>query len=343
MSDQRQRLPTLGDVAALAGVSVSTVSNVVRGSDVVAPATRRRVEAAAAKLGYRPNALARQLLRGRAELIGIIALDLRNPFLAEIASIAEHEIARFGYGAMFCTSEGDPSKETRAVSLMLENRVAGIAFISYLGNAEGIGTQISGRAATMFIAASEPWSDSVSVDERHGGELVADHLVRLGHRQAGYVLPPRPDAADFLRLDGFERVVAHAGGDVTVVGWDPREGQVTIGGAPTSWERILLGDAGITAIFASNDFSAIDLLDVADALGVRVPADLSVVGFDDVPSAGLRRINLTTVHQPRRELVRLGIEGLMARIEGRVAGPPRTTLARVDLRIRGTTAAPPGR
>lgn len=337
MTQPGTRLPTLGDVAALAGVSVSTVSNVVRGSDVVAAPTRRRVQAAIEQLGYRPNALARQLLRGRAQIVGIIASELRNPFFAEMTMIAEREVARFGYGAMFCATEGDPAREGEAVSLMLENRVAGILFLSYLDGAARVGEQIAGQAATMFIAATEPWSDSVSVDERRGGELVAAHLLELGHRRMAFVLPSHPDTADLLRLEGFFRPVADAGGSVMVIGWDAPDGSPVVDGLPSSWERILRDQRGISAAFASNDFTAIDLMDVADSLGVRVPEDLSVVGFDDVPSAALRRIDLTTVHQPRHELVRLGIEGMMGRIEGRISGPPRTTLAGVTMVVRGTT------
>lgn len=337
MTGQPRRLPTLGDVAALAGVSVSTASNVVRGSDVVAAPTRRRVQAAVEQLGYRPNALARQLLRGHAQLIGIVTRELRNPFLAEIATITEREFARAGYGAMFCATEGDAGRERDAVSLMLENRVAGIVFLSYLEGAARISEQIAGQVATTFIAASEPWSDSVSVDERRGGELVAEHLLQLGHRWMAFVLPSHPDTADLLRLEGFSRPVADAGGEVTVIGWDAPDGPIVVDGKPSNWATILGDGSTTTAALASNDFTAIDLLDVADMLGVNVPRELSVVGFDDVPSAALRRIDLTTVHQPRRELVRLGVEGLIGRIEGRLVGPPVTTYASVSLRTRGTT------
>jgi LacI family transcriptional regulator len=337
MTETRPRLPTLGDVAAVAGVSVSTASNVVRGSEVVASPTRRKVLAAIDQLGYRPNALARQLLRGRAQLIGIVVHDLANPFLAELASIAEREVARFGYGTMFCTTEGDPAREIQTVTLMLENRVAGIAFVSYLEQAAKVGEQIGGQAATMFIAAVEPWSDSVSVDERRGGQIVAEHLLGLGHRRTAFVRPSHPDVADILRLEGFSRPVVDAGGEVLVVTWDAPDGPVIVDGHPSSWEVILRADPQITGVFASADFTAIDLLDVADSLGVSVPKGLSIVGFDDIPAAALRRIDLTTIHQPRHELVRLGIEGMIGRIEGRISSPPLLTLAGVALRERGTT------
>jgi LacI family transcriptional regulator len=337
MAEITGRLPTLGDVADLAGVSRSTVSNVVRGSEVVAPRTRRKVTAAIEALGYRPNALARQLLRGRASIVGVVARDLQNPFTAEMASFVEREVARFGFAAMFCATDGDREREEQAVRLMLENRVSGLVFLSYLSNPDVIGGRINGQMPAVFIAADEPWADSVTVDEHRGGELVAHHLIDLGHRRLAFVGPSTFDRADSRRLEGFLRVAADAHLDPTVIAWDPPVGEVRIEGALTDWREILGGDKPITGLFAANDFAAIDLLDVADAIGIRVPGDLSIVGFDDVAMASLRRINLTTVSQRREDLVRLGVDTLFGRIDGRITGEPRVTLTGVALKQRGST------
>ncbi|MGH2406685.1 MAG: LacI family DNA-binding transcriptional regulator [Candidatus Limnocylindrales bacterium] len=335
---ERARRPaTLGDVAALAGVSRSTVSNVVRGADVVASGTRRRVLRAIDELGYRPNALARQLLQGRAMTIGIIARDLRNPFIAEMASLVEREVARFGFAAMFCATEGDTEREAQAVDLMLENRVSGLVFLSFLGRPAETAVRIDGRIPAVFVAAEEPWADSVTVDEQRGGEMVARHLIELGHRRLLFVGPHQRDRADTRRLEGFMRAAADAGLRPVVVAWDPPDEQPTIDGATTDWRWILSGPEPATGIFAANDFAAIDLLDVADALQIRVPEDLSIVGFDDVEMARLRRISLTTVSQPRDVLVRLGVEALLGRIEGRVVGEPLVTMAGVALKVRGSS------
>ena len=131
----------------------------MRRAEVVAPRTRRRVLAAIEQLDYRPNALARQLLRGRSTIIGIIAHDLQNPFLAEMASFVEREVARFGYAAMFCATDGDPYRESQAVTLLLENRVSGICFISYLSHPEDVRRRVDGQVPTVFVAADAPWSD----------------------------------------------------------------------------------------------------------------------------------------------------------------------------------------
>jgi LacI family transcriptional regulator len=339
--DRAGRPATLIDVAQFAGVSPSTVSNVVRGSDVVAARTRRRVLAAIAELGYRPNALARHLLRGRATTVGIIARDLRNPFFAEMASLVEREVAGFGFATMFCATDGDPDREEQAIELMLDQRVTGLVILSFLSRPELMATRINDQIPVVFVAAEEAWADSVTVDEHRGGEIVAAHLIGLGHRRLGFVGPQEPDRADARRLEGFLRAAVDAGLQPTVIAWDPPDGPPSVAGATVDWGTILVGASPITAIFAANDFAAIDLLDVADAIGVRVPQDLSVVGFDDVDMARLRRINLTTMSQPRDALVRLGVGALLGRIEGRIGGDPHVTMASVTLTVRGSTAPPP--
>jgi LacI family transcriptional regulator len=339
--ERGSRPATLTDVAQSAGVSPSTVSNVVRGSDVVAARTRRRVLNAIAELGYRPNALARHLLRGRATTVGIIARDLRNPFYAEMASLVEREVAGFGFATMFCATDGDPDREEQAIELMLDHRVTGLVMLSFLSRPELIASRINDQIPVVFVAAEEPWADSVTVDEHRGGEIVARHLIELGHRRLAFVGPQHPDRADARRLEGFLRAAADAGLQPIVIAWDPPDGPPSIGGVVVEWRAILADGEPTTGIFAANDFAAIDLLDVADALGIGVPERLSVVGFDDVDMARLRRINLTTVSQPRDALVRLGVGALLGRIEGRITGDPHVTMASVGLTVRGSTAPPP--
>jgi LacI family transcriptional regulator len=338
--DVRKRPVTLGDVAAMAGVSPSTVSNVVRGSDVVAPRTRRRVLSAIDQLGYRPNALARHLLQGRATTVGVIIRDLRNPFFAEMASLVERELARAGFGAMFCATQGDPDREAQAVELMLAHRVSGLVTVSFLSRPEQIATLVGEQIPVVFIAAEEPWADSVTVDEHRGGEIVARHLIELGHRRLAFLAPREPDRADTRRLEGFLRAAGDEGLEPVVVSWDHADASPTIGGTAVAWRDVLGGATGATAVFAANDFAAIDLLDVADTLGIAVPGELSVVGFDDVDMARLRRISLTTVTQPRDALVRLGVETLLGRIQGRINGDPHVALVGAGLTVRESTGSP---
>jgi DNA-binding LacI/PurR family transcriptional regulator len=223
---------------------------------------------------------------------------------------------------------------------MLDNRVSGLVFLSHLDRPDVVRDLVQDRLPVVFIAADQPWADSVTVNEHRGGEMAAHHLIGLGHRRMAFVLPSVQDRADSSRLEGFRRVVTQSHLEPVVIRWDPPDGVVTVADVHSSWPELLLGHDPLTAIFAANDFAAIDLLDVADALGVHVPEDLSIVGFDDIDMARLRRISLTTVSQPRQELVELGVDSLMGRLEGRVTGAARLTLASVSLAVRGSSGAP---
>ena len=130
--------------------------------------------------------------------------------IAEMASLVEREVARFGFAAMLCATEGDDDREEQAIDLMLENRVSGLVFLSFLGRPAEIEKRINGQVPVVFVAAEEPWADSVTVDEHRGGELVARHLIELGHRRLAFVGPRQPDRADARRLEGFLRAAADA-------------------------------------------------------------------------------------------------------------------------------------
>src|SRR5438093_3908676 len=128
-----------------------------------------------------------------------------------MAADDEREIARLGFAAMFCATEGDHDGDSQAIGLMLENRVSGLVFLSFLGRPSDIGARINGEIPAVFIAAEEPWADSVTVDEHRGGDLVARHLIEPGHRRLAFVGPELHDRADARRLEGFLRSAADAG------------------------------------------------------------------------------------------------------------------------------------
>jgi DNA-binding LacI/PurR family transcriptional regulator len=317
------RAPTIFDVAALAGVSKSTVSNVVRGGDGVAGPTRERVLSAVERLGYRPNALARHLVRRRTNIVGVLVGDLANPFYAQMARGVERCAAARGYRVMFCNIEED---EHAAVEALLEQQVAGFVFLALSGR-----PRIDHRVPIVFAGLREAWGDSVAVSDRAGARLATEHLLGLGHRRIAYVttraVEPRADRA---RRDGYRAALARAGvAPLPVVRWEPGDGA-----APP------LGPDPPTAAFCSNDLGAIALLEHCDRVGVRVPGDLSVVGFDNVALAGLARISLTTVAQPLDDLARLAVDMLASRLEGSARGAPRHVTAPATLVVRGSTGRP---
>jgi LacI family transcriptional regulator len=330
---------TIFDVAREAGVSKSTVSNVIRGAGGVAPETRHRVQEAIDQLGYRPNVLARQLVQQRTTTLGVVVGDLGNPFYAEMAKQIERAAAGRGYRAMFCNTQGDEDAESSGIESLMQYRAAGILFLSHptdLGRARRV---VEGKVPAVFLTCTADWGDVVSGDDEAGAELATQHLIDLGHRRIAYFADPIvEDAADRERQGGYQRVMHRAHLDPTVFHWERPPGQLDRDARDRQLDRILRNR--ITAVFSSNDYGAIELLECADRLGVRVPQDLSVVGFDDVVMAGLARINLTTVRQPQPELASLAVEIMAARVEGELDGPPQRKTLRLDLVVRGSTAPP---
>ena len=337
--------PTILDVASRAGVSKSTVSNVVRGLPGVSETTRLRVRSAIDQLGYRPNVLARQLVQQRTSILGVVVGDLANPFFAEMAKSVERHAAVRGYTAMFCNTEGDSQSELAGVETLLEYRVAGIVFLAFSGDSRTMQETLEHQVPVVFLSCKAGWGDVVSVDDVRGGRLGTDHLIETGHRRIAFVsIPELEDESEISRWKGCCEAMLEARLEAPVrISWSPPSDHAQVDGVDRKLVDVFSGPVRTTGVFASNDVAAIYLQEFADRVGLRVPQDLSIVGFDDVPMAGLARIALTTVAQPRDELARLGIATIADRIEGKLEGPPRTTLVTVDLVTRSSTSPPADR
>src|SRR6266568_7133757 len=185
-----RRAPTIMDVAALAEVSKSTVSNVIRAVPAVSGATRGRVRLAIQELGYRPNVLARQLVQQRTSILGVVVGDLANPFFAEMAKSVERHAAARGYTAMFCNTEGDSQSELAGVETLLEHRVAGIVFLAFSGESRVMRETLQHQVPVVFLSCHEDWGDVVSVDDVKGGRLATRHMLDAGHRRIAYLSIP---------------------------------------------------------------------------------------------------------------------------------------------------------
>ncbi len=338
-----RRPPTILDVASRAGVSKSTVSNVIRGMVGVSEGTRRKVESAVKQLGYRPNVLARQLVQQRTSILGVVVGDLANPFYAEMAKSVERYAAARGYAAMFCNTEGDSHSELAGIEMLLAQRVAGIVFLAFSGDSRTMRETLQHHVPAVFLSCHEDWGDVVAVDDELGGRLATRHLIEAGHRRLAFLaIPELSDSSEQARYVGCVEAAREAGASVSRISWSPPADRAEIDGTMGELSEAFVGDRRVTGVFASNDVAAIDLMEFGDRVGLRVPGDLSIVGFDDVPMAGLARIALTTVAQPRDELARRGIDTIIRRIEGGLKGRPTTTLVGVTLVQRSSTAAPSG-
>ena len=241
---------------------------------------------------------------------------------------------------MFCNTQAGKPRNSPASRVLLEYRVAGILFLAHSGASSRARELVEGVVPSVFVTCGADWGDVVSGDDQRGAELATRHLIDLGHQRIGYFADPtwqggRPCATGWL-----QRGTRQAGLSPVVYHWQHAPDTVIDNKREMPVQDVLRGPRSVTAIFSSNDLGAIELLDVADRLGVNVPDDLSLVGFDNVLMAGLSRINLTTVAQPQEELARLSMATLAARLHGELTGDPVRRTVELELVVRGSTAAP---
>lgn len=340
----RRPHPTILDVAKAADVSKSTVSNVIRGAANVSPSTRRRVLDAIAVVGYRPNAVARNLVRRRTNTVGIVVGDLANPFYSELAKLVEQRVSEAGYAAMICNTDGHPWSEAARIESLLEHRVAGILMLQFSGERSIVTELLAQGVPLAVISCWEESSDCVAVDDALGAGLAVRHLIELGHRRIAYLssglVEPKTDLA---RFQGYRSALARArleAGNDLALRWEEPAHLRSDRDLRLEIERLLDSGSPPTAFFVSNDLVAIDLIETLEELGLRVPAQISVVGFDDIAMAGLARVSLTTVAQPRNELAHLGLEILIRRIELGEDRPLQQVRLSPTLVVRGSTGPP---
>jgi LacI family transcriptional regulator len=333
-----KKAPTIIDIARVAGTSKSTVSNVLRGKAHVEPATRARVLQVSEELGYRINIAARHL-RQRPRVLGVVVGDLRNPFDAEMAAFIEQAATAASYTILLVTTNGSAERERQRLKVLLEHRVAAVLFVSFSG-ARSVLSALEHDTPWLFVSCRGSGGTSISVDEREGARLAVEHLAALGHRRISYVSTtlahqPRMDAA---RYAGYTRAMKalglQAGGLPGVrlkAGEDGSEDAVH-----ARLREMLAGEDRPSAIYAASDFTAVEVMDAADAVGLRVPRELSIVGFDDIALARLTRISLTTVAQPTVQLAERAVQAAIEQIEVGAAGRSYSLAPR--LMARGSTA-----
>lgn len=328
--------PTITDVARRAGVSKSLVSLVMRGADHVSPGRRQAVTKAAAELGYRPNAMARSLVQRRTHIVGVMLSDLHNPFFADIVAGIQDEAARTGYKVLVNTGNRAAPREADAMETLLQLRADGIILAGPVLEDDVI-LQASREVPIVLVGreAHDPSVDSVTNDDHAGAEIAVEHCVSLGHRRIAHIDAGQGAGAPHRR-QGYEAAMKRLGLglDVLVVA-----GTYTEEGGHSGCLALLAQRPRPTAIFTSNDLAAIGALNAIEESGLKVPDDISLVGYDNTSLAALRHISLTTIHQPRLEMGRLALSTLLERVDdGR--GLPRRVVLSPTLVVRASTAPP---
>jgi DNA-binding LacI/PurR family transcriptional regulator len=325
------------DVAARAGVSKSSVSRVLRGSSLVSQDARAAVLRAIEELGYRPNAAARTLVRRQSHAIGVLVSDLHNPFFPMVLDGIDVVAEEHGYTSLVVNGKRRGQTEEDALGRLLELQVDGIVAVTErLSRTVLVEAARSTPLVTLTDTPRIPRVDTVVSDNREGAKLVVDHLVALGHTRIAV-------AADVTEHAGAERIEGYKAAmnghrlarDVRVV-----NAPLTERGGYNAAHELLLDADGVTAIFAGNDLSAFGVLDALAELGMHVPGDISVVGYDNTPVAGFQKISLTTVEQFAAEIGGEAMRSVLARVKRRNR-PARHVMVPPRLIERATTGPPP--
>jgi len=329
---------TIKDVAAIAGVSFTTVSHVLNETRPVSAEARRRVLAAVEEIGYLPSAVARSLRKSETKIVGVLVPNVQNPFFAELVCGVEEACRLGGYSVFLCNSDNDPKRQQQYMRTLLEKRIDGL-LLSSAGDDEalaGIFKMASVPSVTVDRLVPGAKADRVSVNNREGAAAAVRHLLELGHRRVGCISGPSEFEVAQERVEGWRDAFRD-------LGLAPDEswliaGDFSSAGGYAAARQLLQASPELTAVFASNDLMALGAMRAAAEMGRSVPQALSVVGFDDIELSAYAYPSLTTVGCSIKELGREAGRALLERIENPQAALKEVLLT-PTLVLRESTAA----
>lgn len=336
----QHRLATIEDVAAIAGVSIATVSRAVNEPTKVADATRRRVNDAIARTGYTTNAMARSLRMRRSHMIMILAPDVGDPNFSNILVGLETEASKRGYGVLIGNTQNDPTRETDYLRFISSNQAEGLILLT--GHLP-FGYNQGGPEARLppMVAINEPVPGDrvpfVGVDNFEGARIAAEHLLSQGHRRIAFIGHSTSRIVNELRENGYRAALAEAG-----IGIDPMlilDGDGTTESGRQAAEHMFVRDVLPTAFLCVNDATALGVIIALNARGYDLPRQFSVMGFDDISFASFVTPSLTTMKQPRSKIGEAAMDLLLTVVEGD-AVEKREVLLRSELILRNSVARP---
>lgn len=342
MSEQRQNgAVTIFDVAAKAGVSYSTVSRVANGYQFVKPATRRKVEAAMKELGYVANLKARSLAGGRSQMIGLLVYDFQSSYLVEIVRGIDSEMADLDYDMMLSTTHHRKRKESMHVKKLTQGMVDGLLIVlptNLEGYVDDLTRQNVPYVLIDYTGSQWPNANTVQATNHKGMYEATTYLIQLGHRRIGFITGMMQVGSSVERLAGFRQAMDDHQLPINpnwLIGGDFMEPSGYLGA-----KQLLQQSPRPTAIVCSNDVMAFGAIRAIHEVGLRVPHDISVLGFDDLPESSYFRPKLTTVRQPLQEMGRVATRILVQSIEKPGASSSQIELP-TELIARESSAPPP--
>lgn len=326
------------EVAQRAHVSTATVSRVINGTANVSPQTAERVRAAIEALNFYPNTNARALGSGRSGLYGLIISDMTNPYFPELVKAFEDIAVEHGQEVLVANTNYDPKRMETCVVRMLQRKVDGVAIMTSEMDEHLIGTFSRRGIPIMFMdmAAPKGGISTVRIDYAAGVTEAMKHLFDLGHQRIAFISGPLSLTSARLRAEAFTKCMREHGtaGDRRLI----EEGDHRVEGGHHAMQRILRSGARPTAVMASNDLTAIGAMGAIHEQGLRIPEDISVVGFDNIELSAYTQPALTTVHVPRDEIAATAFRGLFRGQEQREDKRRREHIIRPKLLVRGSTA-----
>jgi len=309
-------MTTIRDVASKAEVSIATVSRVVNGNRPVHPDIRERVLKAIEELDYRPNYLARGLRQRNTSMIGLIIPDNSNPFYAELTRAIEDAGFAAGYSVILCNSDLSEEKQLAYVDVLLSHQVDGVILINMISTPLKTLERILAENVPAVLANSDiplPTLDQVLVEEHQGGYLAGQYLVSLNHRRIGCITLSLPHSYVPKRIVGFRHALAEAGIELTTESFAMGNGRYESG--YKAMQELLQRRPDLTAVFIHNDMMALGAMNALHKQGIRVPEDLSIIGYDDIFYASAFQPALTTIAQPIATMGQTCIALLLERIQ----------------------------
>ncbi|HLL79027.1 MAG TPA: substrate-binding domain-containing protein [Ktedonobacteraceae bacterium] len=304
---------SIREVAKRAGVSLGTVSNVLNRPEIVAVETRRRVQSAIEEIGFVRNGSARQLRAGTSQHIGLVVLDVANPFFTEVARGVEDLANQSGYAVILCNSDDSVEKENHYLQVLEEQRAQGVLITPVQSDASYLHRFRQRGISVVLLDRPSRIKDlcSVAVDDVRGGEIATTHLLEQGHRRIAFVHGPLSIRQCADRKRGVLRAMKTYGltperfiVDITTSAQSAREGELVV-------EQLLNSPVQPTAVFCANDLLALGLMRGLIRRGLSIPRDMAMVGYDDVEFSSVLATPLTSIRQPKYELGRAAAELLL--------------------------------
>lgn len=311
---------TIKDVAKAANVSYSTVSRALSNSPEISEETRARVLKVCKEMNYTTNMVARAMVVKSTKLLGVILPGVNNPFMSELAYHIDRQARARGYNIILCNSSRDPEQERELFELLIGRQVDGIILIPSGSDSYESLSQYLSKVPSVFLGKNlrENPESYVSVDNTRGAYLGVEYLYKLGHRKIVYFGRRKGSNTHQLRAEGYEMACRD-------LGLEPRFYNNPFSASSIKYghqlaRQFFTQERDYTAIFAASDTNALGIMQAADECGIRIPEDISLLGFDNIQYSELPRIRLTTIEQPKKMLASVAVESILDQVENDFSG-----------------------